>query len=176
MATAARTTRTRKKGRNLFLKALAESGNVGLSCTSASVGRSTVYGWRAKDQAFAGEWDTALEAAGDVLEAECRRRAVEGVEEPIMHQGRQVGTVRKYSDLLLIFLMKSADRRRFDPAGYVQLAAHETATAELLEAFQWAKDFRAAEQAVGSRPAQIADQLSEVRLKGGSLNLQGGNS
>lgn len=125
MATAAQTKRIRKKGRNLFLKSLASTGNVGLSVEAAGIGRSTVYEWREKDGTFAKEWDTALADASDVLEAEARRRAVEGTQEPVFYQGVKVDTVRKYSDLLLIFLMKAANRRRFDPDGYVKLSVHE---------------------------------------------------
>ena len=42
----------------------------------------------------------------DVLEWEARRRAVEGYEVPVFHQGVEVGSVRRFSDLLLIFLLK----------------------------------------------------------------------
>ena len=42
----------------------------------------------------------------DELEAEARRRAVQGVRQPVFHQGKVVGHIRKYSDLLLIFLLK----------------------------------------------------------------------
>ena len=40
------------------------------------------------------------------LEDEARRRAVDGVDEPVFQQGKQVGTIRKHSDTLLIFLLK----------------------------------------------------------------------
>jgi len=43
------------------------------------------------------------------------RRARDGVEEPIFHQGKNVGTVRKYSDTLLIFLLKSHKPERYNP-------------------------------------------------------------
>ena len=125
MATAVQTNRTRKKGRDMFLASLASTGNVGLSVSAAGVGRSTVYDWREKDEGFAQEWESALGAAADVLEAEARRRAAKGILEPVFYQGEKVGTVRKYSDLLLIFLMKAANRRRFDPDGYVKLSLHE---------------------------------------------------
>jgi hypothetical protein len=51
-------------------------------------------------------WDDAIEAGADVLEAEAWRRAVEGVERPIVSGGKVVTTVREYSDTLLIFLLK----------------------------------------------------------------------
>ena len=57
--------------------------------------------------------DHAREEAADTLEAEARRRAIEGVEEPVFHKGQRVGTVRKYSDLLLIFLLKGVRPQKF---------------------------------------------------------------
>ena len=55
-----------------------------------------------------------------MLEREARRRAVEGVEEPVgFYKGEPSAYVRKYSDTLLIFLMKGARpdkyRDRWDP-------------------------------------------------------------
>lgn len=41
-----------------------------------------------------------------MLEQEAYRRAVEGVEEPVYQGGELVGTVRRYSDKLLEFLLR----------------------------------------------------------------------
>jgi hypothetical protein len=41
------------------------------------------------------------------LEDEARRRAYEGWEEPVWHKGVNCGTVRKFSDTLLIVLLKA---------------------------------------------------------------------
>ena len=62
---------------------------------------------KATDPAFAAAWDDALEAAVDQLEAEARHRAIDGVEQPHFHQGKVCGTVRKYSDALLMFLLRA---------------------------------------------------------------------
>ena len=40
------------------------------------------------------------------MEQEAFRRALDGVEEPIFHRGVQVGSVTKYSDNLLQFLLR----------------------------------------------------------------------
>lgn len=97
--------RTRKKRH--FLKALAETGNVSEAARKARLDRSTAYQIRRQDQAFADAWDDALDVAVDLLEAEARSRAVDGVEQPRFHQGRICGTVRKYSDSLLMFLLRA---------------------------------------------------------------------
>ncbi len=93
--------------RRTFLVTLAESGNVSAAVRAAEVSRSRAYVLKATDPAFAAAWDDALEAAVDHLEAEARHRAIDGVEQPHFHQGKVCGTVRKYSDALLMFLLRA---------------------------------------------------------------------
>jgi hypothetical protein len=88
------------------LESLIATCNVSEAASAAKTGRTTVYEWRETDPVFAAAWDAALEEAVDALEAEVRRRAVEGVEEPIYYQGQRVGMVRRYSDILLMFYLK----------------------------------------------------------------------
>ena len=72
------------------------------------MGRSSHYRWREKDSEYREAFDQAKEDATDVLEAEAHRRAVEGVEESVgWYKGVPGGTVRRYSDVLLIFLLKA---------------------------------------------------------------------
>lgn len=101
-----RTIRTPEK-RSEFLAALETSGgNVTDAAKTAGFSRRAAYEWREDDAEFAAEWDEAVEAGTDQLEQEARRRAYEGVDEPVFYQGAECGTVRKYSDTLLIFLLK----------------------------------------------------------------------
>lgn len=92
-----------------FLCTLAETGNVTRSAAAIGASRSTVYEWREADAEFAKEWERAMRVATLGLEDEARRRGEEGVEEPVFHMGAVCGTVRKYSDTLLIFLLKARD-------------------------------------------------------------------
>ncbi|OZI24052.1 terminase [Bordetella genomosp. 9] len=92
-----------------FLVTLAETGNVTRSAAAIGASRSTVYEWRESDDVFAKEWEKAMRIATLGLEDEARRRAEEGVDEPVFYQGINCGTVRKYSDTLLIFLLKARD-------------------------------------------------------------------
>ncbi len=96
----------KQRRQRLFLQHLAQTGNVSDAARVAGVGRPQVYKWRSLDAALAERWDDALVEATDALELEARRRAAEGVLEPVFHQGKPVGAIRKYSDTLLIFLMK----------------------------------------------------------------------
>ena len=101
-----------------MLAALAETGNITAAALLAKIDRTTHYAWLAKDPEYAEAVPVAFEMAADKLEEEARRRAVTGVKEPVFYQGDECGTVRKYSDTLLIFLMKGANpekyRERFD--------------------------------------------------------------
>lgn len=103
-----------------FLATLSVCGNVTRSALEAGLNRTTLYRKRSEDKDFAREWETALEMGNEALEDEARRRAYEGWEEPVWHKGQECGTVRKFSDTLLIVLLKAhkpekyADRKKVD--------------------------------------------------------------
>lgn len=99
-------TRWTPKTREAFLDALAAGLTVREACHASGLGRTRLYELRAEDVGFAADWDRAEAEGTEVLEQEARRRAVEGVDEPVFHRGEVVGAVRKYSDTLLIFLLK----------------------------------------------------------------------
>lgn len=96
-----------------FLAALADTGNVTLSARAINTGRRTVYEWREADDVFAKAWDRAVKIAVIGLEDEARVRAEDGVDEPVFHGGKQCGTVRRYSDTLLIFLLKAHNPEKY---------------------------------------------------------------
>jgi hypothetical protein len=102
----ARTDRERARARQKFLKRLAETCNVSEASRVAGIARSTAHDWRGANGEFAKAWDEAIEQARDALEAEARRRAVEGWNEPVYQQGKKVGTIRRYSDRMLEVLLK----------------------------------------------------------------------
>lgn len=99
-----RRTPTREKR---FLAALSRGVSVGGAATEAGLSRSTVYEWRAADAGFAARWDAAVEVGTDALEDEARRRAMRGVETPVHYGGKAVGKIQKYSDALLMFLLRA---------------------------------------------------------------------
>ncbi|GGF22657.1 phage terminase small subunit [Aliidongia dinghuensis] len=104
--------------RACFLTLLAETGNVSAAARGAGVSRSGAYAQRLADEDFAVAWTEAQAQAVDALELEARRRAVEGVEQPVLYAGKPVHgaggepvTIRHYSDRLLELLLKA---RRVD--------------------------------------------------------------
>ena len=106
--------RVTPKKKAQFLDALALTGNVRQAAKAVGFSANRFYVHRRQDPTFAQAWEETMEQAMDtVLEPEAIRRTVEGVEKPVYHQGRQVGTVREYSDTLLIFLLKGWKSERY---------------------------------------------------------------
>jgi len=95
-----------------FLAAYGQTGNISVAARAAGIHRQRHYEWL-QEADYAKAFDHAKEEAGDILEAEARRRAVEGCEVPVYQGGRKVGTTRRYSDLLLIFLLKGAKPEKY---------------------------------------------------------------
>ena len=90
-----------------FLEALASTGNATSSARKIGIGRSTAYSWRLSDPDFASRWEDAIAMATDRLAFEARRRALDGVEEVRYFKGEPVGSIRRYSDQLLMFLLRA---------------------------------------------------------------------
>lgn len=102
------TTSKREKKAPKFLKELRENGGfVGKACEAVGISKPSVYAWRESDPEFAVEWDRAIDLATEDLEKEARRRAYQGVDEPVFYQGEICGHVRKFSDTLLMFTIKA---------------------------------------------------------------------
>jgi hypothetical protein len=144
--------------RQLFLKALSETGSVSTAVTVAGTSRTRVYELRKTEPAFARAWNEAEEIAVDRLEEEARRRAVEGVEEPLVSAGRLVRDdsgrpimVGRYSDNLLMALIKAHQPPPRE--GFVPFP---------LPALQWVSDWPAAMEMITAAVAMGAITLSEA--------------
>ncbi|WHZ16004.1 MAG: hypothetical protein OJF52_002852 [Nitrospira sp.] len=96
-----------------FLERFAETGSISSASSHAGVSRRTHLKWKAKDKSFSVACEEALGIAIDSVEGEARRRAVEGTLEPVYHGGKAVGAVRRYSDVLLIFLLKALKPEKY---------------------------------------------------------------
>lgn len=109
-----------------FLRAFAVRGVMRDGCKAAGVNYNTVHNhWRKTDPWFERMLLEATMECKDNLEAEAYRRAVEGVDEPVVYQGMvttvfdpvtgldKVLTVKKYSDTLLTLLLKGSDPEKY---------------------------------------------------------------
>ncbi len=122
--------RTRRRGQRLtkqeraiaqeeFLKAFANTANVRAACMKAGINRNTVYQWAEHDENFSFAFKQAELDANDMIRGELFRRAVQGVDEPVVSVGKLVYvqdektkqmkplTIKKYSDTLLALLAKA---------------------------------------------------------------------
>ena len=137
--------------KSAFLASLSAGSTAADAASEAGICRQSAYEWRAADADFRAEWNLAYAAGADALEAAAQRRAVQGVERPVLYQGRPVfaadGTpllIREYSDTLLIFLLKSRSPERY---------CDRARTAKLLR--KWEKA-----DAAGDKSADINPELA----------------
>lgn len=93
--------------RSNFLKAFEKTGVVSYACKAAKVSRQTVYQERQRNEEFALAWADIELRTTEAMEREAIRRAAEGVDKPVFQGGKEVGTVREFSDTLLIFMLKA---------------------------------------------------------------------
>ena len=104
-----RTDRARAK----FLTILQQSCNVSEAARAANISRTAAYEWKEADPKFSAAWIEAEEIAADKLEREAWRRAVEGVDKPVIHLGVITDTFKEYSDRMLEILLKGHRPNKF---------------------------------------------------------------
>ncbi len=107
----------------LFLIMLAQIPNVTRVCNMVECNRASIYKTRKRNEQFKKLMDEALEEGYDLLEEEARRRAVDGVEEPVFYRGTVVGHVQKFSDNLLVQLLRAYRAKKFAPKQVVDVKA-----------------------------------------------------
>jgi hypothetical protein len=117
--------------KQIFLENLAKTGNLSLACQAAAITRRQATMLRKLDSAFANAYDEAMDDAADRLEAEAWRRALEGVVNPVIKAGKPVldpvtgeaVVIRRYSDPLLVMLLKGCKPDKFAVRGMQSVAA-----------------------------------------------------
>lgn len=130
-----------------FLEAIAQGFSVTKACIISGLPRRTAYNHRKNVPVFAELWDDAIEAGTDRVEDEALRRAVEGTHDPVFYQGEQVGTITRYSDGLLVTLLKA---RR--PEKYKDRQVHEHAGAVNIEGLRDSLESKFDRLAAGGEP------------------------
>jgi hypothetical protein len=94
-----------------FLAALREVPVVSRACAAVGIERSTAYRAAEVDPSFREAWDDAMEEGIDKAEQEAFRRAVEGTDKGVWHQGSLVGSERVYSDTLMALILKGRRKK-----------------------------------------------------------------
>lgn len=95
-----------------FLKAFTLSGSITKAADDAKVERGMHYRWL-RDPKYLAQFKAARRTAIQGWEDEAVRRANEGVLEPVFYKGKACGAVRRYSDGLLMFLLRGAKPQKY---------------------------------------------------------------
>ena len=101
------TERVRSKMKTAVLEAYEEIGRVDFACKRVGLPKTTFYHWLRTDAEFKEAYSNSNEIVVGLMEDEAKRRGIEGVEEPVFYKGVECGTIRRYSDQLLITLLKA---------------------------------------------------------------------
>jgi len=100
--------RVRQTRKQRFLAILRQCGNVTAAADALQINRVTHYRWLKADPKYAKEVEDALDEGIDRVLIEIRRRAVDGVPEPVgWYKGEAGGMIKRYSDNLAMFLVKA---------------------------------------------------------------------
>ena len=103
---------TRARLQTYFLRRLALSGSVADAAARSGVTPRTVQRWRAVNAAFARRYEEVLSQRLEILEDLAMRRALGADRRPVFHRGRQVASVERHNDAMLMRLLARFDRLR----------------------------------------------------------------
>jgi hypothetical protein len=103
---------TRARLQTCFLRQLALSGSVADAAARAGTTPRTVQRWRAANPAFAHRYEEALARRVEILEDLAMRRALGADRRPVFHRGKQVASVERHNDAMLMRLLTRFDRLR----------------------------------------------------------------
>jgi hypothetical protein len=81
-----------------FLAKLVSTANVSASARACRMSESAVYRLRQRSPEFRAAWAAALREGYARLELMMLERAMHGIEKPVYHAGKQVGTYREFPD------------------------------------------------------------------------------
>src|SRR5579859_541354 len=83
-------TAERKSKQEIVLATLGKCGSIKKACEISGVSRATFYRWVETNKVFREAVEEANKEANDTIDDEIVRRAVEGIEEPLVSMGRVV--------------------------------------------------------------------------------------
>ena len=141
---------TRARLQTYFLRRLALSGSVADAAARTGVTSRTVQRWRAVNAAFARRYEEVLAQRLEILEDLAMRRALGADHRPVFHRGRQVASVERHNDAMLMRLLARFDRLRERQA--LQAAASADMRAEDLDIALLEASSERARQAARQQP------------------------
>lgn len=91
----------------VFLEHLARTGSVTIACERAGIARSAVYARRDRNRPFREAWKRAIDLGVERLHDQAMERAMEGEERPVIKDGEQVATVRRFDNRLVLAMLRA---------------------------------------------------------------------
>lgn len=101
-------TRTTSEKMKAMIQGFADTCNVVRAAKLARISRKIHYVWLEKHPDYAAVFEKTKRHAADYLESVAVERATTGWSEGIYYQGSRCGSVRRYSDGLLMLLLRGA--------------------------------------------------------------------
>jgi hypothetical protein len=107
-----------------FLAAYRKTASITRAAKAARIRREAHYRLLERSVSYQAAFESAAIEAGQTLEDEAVRRAVEGIRRPLFYHGKRVkgGAQREYSDTLLLALLKAKK-----PRDYKERVEHDLA-------------------------------------------------
>jgi len=118
--------------KDMFVSLLQDIPNITVVCKLAGIDPSNISRARQNDPEFDKAVLEAREFGYDMVEEEARRRAVDGVLEPVFYKGEEIGNIRRYSDQLLSQLLKAYKPKKFNPGVKLGIGEGEKTTLTLI--------------------------------------------
>lgn len=148
--------------RTRFLATLRQTGNLRMAFHQAGICKRTAYNWRREEQWFREQWEEALEDFAMLADMAAKRMALEGIRQPIIHQGVTVGYKTEISEKLLLRMNERLNPETWGPADRATKVEHsgEVQRSHRLNAEQ------AAERARSILPGLIAQEAARMVKEG----------
>jgi len=103
---------TRARLQTYFLRRLGLSGSVADAAARTGIAPRTVQRWRIANPVFAQRYEEVLARRVEILEDLAMRRALGTDRRPVFHRGKQVASVERHNDAMLMRLLTRFDRLR----------------------------------------------------------------
>ena len=155
-----------------LIKAVASMGNITAATRELKISRSAHYKWAREDPDYKQAIDDAYEEWVDSLESEAVRRGRDGWDEPVFVNGDLKNVKRRYSDQLLLALLKAHRsklyRDRVEHSGDADAPMHTQLNVQYVDDWYGGSSEAAeaaetsAERAAELGPLQDADLRPEV--------------
>jgi AcrR family transcriptional regulator len=147
-------------------EALEKYGTVKDACRAAGISDTTFYRHEKKDSEFRSLCAAARSKAASPIAILAWERGVTGIEEPVIHYGKVVGTRRRRSDAIFRMILMASDPEKYGAQGAVLRARIEKELRPRIEAEVRAEiAARAAQSAVAvtSLFDRLAERVREIK-------------